>query len=83
MNPEWIGYVATGLSVSCQLPQILKVMREKHTTSLSLATYCLSTGAAILWICYGITIDSPSITLANGIVLLLGIIILYFKLKHG
>jgi MtN3 and saliva related transmembrane protein len=83
MSPEWLGYTATLASTVCQLPQLIKVMREKHTTSLSMAACVLAVIASVLWLMYGVEIDSPSLTVSSFIGVLLGGIIAYFKVRHG
>lgn len=83
MNPEWLGYAAAFFTTAAYIPQLIKVLREKHTKSISLGMYCLISAGIALWLAYGIAIESPSLILANGITLIMALIILFMKLRHG
>lgn len=83
MNPEWVGYAAAFLTTAAYVPQMIKVVRHKHTQSISLGMYVLITSGLAAWFFYGVLIASPSIMLANSITFFLALIILIMKLKHG
>lgn len=83
MNPEIVGAVAAFLTTAAYVPQTLKVLREKHTKSLSLGMYGMMTTGIALWFVYGIMIESPSLVAANGFTLIMAATILAMKLRHG
>ena len=83
MNPEIIGSIAGVLTTSAYVPQVIKVLRERHTTSLSLLMYSMITVGGALWCFYGVLIGSLSVIIANGIGLGLSLIILIMKIRHG
>lgn len=83
MNPEWVGYFAAFLTTAAYVPQMLKVVRHKHTQSISLGMYILITAGLAAWFAYGVLINSPSIIAANAITFFMALIILIMKLKHG
>jgi len=83
MNPEWIGMLAAFLTTAAYIPQLVKVLREKHTTSLSLGMYVLITSGIGLWFIYGVMLNSPSLMLANGITFAMALTILIMKIRHG
>ena len=83
MNPETIGYLAAFFTTAAYIPQAIKVFREKHTTSISVAMYCLISTGIALWFTYGVMIGSPSLLIANGITFVLAVGILIMKIKHG
>jgi MtN3 and saliva related transmembrane protein len=83
MNPELIGYLAGFLTTVAYVPQTLKILREKHTSSLSLGMYMLLTAGIASWFVYGWMIGSLPIMISNGIATLLTMAILIMKLKHG
>ena len=83
INPEIIGSLAGILTTSAYVPQVIKVLRERHTSSLSLIMYSIITVGVALWFFYGILIGSLSVILANGIGFILALIILIMKIKHG
>jgi MtN3 and saliva related transmembrane protein len=83
MNPEWIGTVAAIFTTAAYVPQAIKVVRERHTSSISLAMYCLITIGIFLWFIYGMLIGSPSVIFANAIGFVLAAVILFMKIRHG
>lgn len=83
IDPEWVGIPAALLTTAGYVPQALKVLREKHTKSISLGMYCLMTAGGITWFVYGLMIGSLPVILANGVTSLLTATILLLKLKHG
>ncbi|MFO0388931.1 MAG: SemiSWEET family sugar transporter [Alphaproteobacteria bacterium] len=83
MNPEWIGLLAAILTTAAYVPQTIKVLREKHTKSLSLGMYLMITAGIGLWFIYGMMLGSPSLMLANGITFLMALTILIMKIRHG
>jgi len=83
INPEWIGYIAGFFTTSAALPQLVKVLRSRHTTSISLWMYVFVVNGGILWIVYGVSIGSPSVIVANLVSLSINSLILILKLRHG
>ena len=83
MNPEIIGYIAAFFTTAAYIPQTIKVLREKHTKSLSLGMYLMITCGIATWLIYGIMLGSPSLMLANGITLVMTVMILFMKIRHG
>jgi len=80
---HWIsisGLVAACLTTSSFLPQAIKTIRTKDTTSISLSMYILFTSGTLMWFVYGIASHNFPISLANGITLILASVILYFKI---
>lgn len=80
---NWIGSVAAVLTTVAFVPQVLKVIREKQTRSLSLAMYALFTAGVALWFVFGLLIHSWPVTLANGVTLVLAAVILAMKIRCG
>lgn len=83
MNPEIVGYLAAILTTAAYVPQLIKVLRHKHTQSISLGMYMLITAGLAMWFVYGVMIDSPSIVVANSLTFFMALIILIMKMKHG
>lgn len=80
---EMIGVAAAILTTLCWVPQAIKVLRDRDTSSLSLATFLVLIAGIILWLTYGILIGSWPIILSNVISLPLNLAILGMKLKYG
>lgn len=83
MNPEIIGSIAAILTTAAYVPQAVKVLRHKHTTSISLGMYSILSCGIAAWFVYGLMIGSPSIIWANGITFVLAVLILLMKIRHG
>lgn len=83
MEAEWVGLLAGVLTTLAYIPQLIKVLREKHTQSISLGMYVLICGGIGLWFVYGWMIDSISLLLANGITFVMAVVILIMKIRHG
>jgi MtN3 and saliva related transmembrane protein len=80
---EVIGLVAATLTTVSFLPQAIKTFKTKKTKDLSLPMYLALTVGVVLWLIYGLNIQSLPIILANAVTLVLSSCILFLKLKHG
>lgn len=78
---EILGYVAAVFTTCSFIPQAIKVIKTKDTDGVSLIMYILFVIGACLWLIYGIFAKQYSIALANGVTLIFGVIILYYKVK--
>jgi MtN3 and saliva related transmembrane protein len=76
------GLLAAVLTSTSFLPQALKTIRTKDTTSISLSMYVLFTLGTLLWFIYGIATNNFPVWLANGFTLILASIILFFKIQN-
>ena len=79
---EIIGLVAAVLTTSAYVPQAYKAWKTKSAGSVSLAMYLIMLTGIILWLVYGIHLNSISMILANSITIILTVIIIIFKLKY-
>ena len=82
-NIEILGLIAAVLTTSAFLPQVYKTWKTKDVASLSMSTLLLFLVGIILWLCYGIYIDSLSLVIANGITIGSYALLLLFKIKYG
>ena len=62
---ETIGIIAGTLGVLAWVPQLREVWVEKLHEGISLPTFWLVSTALVLWLIYGILIESVSIIFAN------------------
>ncbi|MFC4232620.1 SemiSWEET transporter [Parasediminibacterium paludis] len=77
-----IGLVAAFCTTISFLPQAIKTIQTKDTSGISLSMYSLFTFGTILWFTYGIMSNSVPVYLANGITLILALIILIYKVRY-
>lgn len=82
MNPEVIGYIGTAISTISFVPQVIKVYRTKQTLDISYPAFILLGTGNIIWLIYGLMINSPSVILANAMVGLLVSLIILLKFHY-
>jgi MtN3 and saliva related transmembrane protein len=85
---DWIkvlGLIAAFCTTISFLPQAIRIIRTKDTSSISTAMYSFFTVGTLLWLLYGIYSHNTPVVLANGITFILAAIILFYKLldKHA
>ncbi len=80
---DWTGSSAAALTTIAFIPQAWKVWRTHHTADISLGMYILFTLGVVLWLAYGIQIESWPIVIANSVTLLLAGSVLTMKIKFG
>lgn len=83
MSGHWLGFVAATLTTVAFVPQALKTLRSRDTRSISLGMYVIFTVGLCFWLAYGIALGSWPMILSNCITLLLALLILALKLRHG
>lgn len=78
-----VGFIAGILTTGCFLPQIIKIIKTKHTKDLSFNYYLLLALGVFLWMSYGFILGQLPIILSNGVALVFIIWILAMKQKYG
>lgn len=79
---EAIGFIAAALTTTAFVPQVIKAWRTRSTQSISLRMYLMLCTGVLLWLVYGIEINSLPIILANGVTLILTLSILALKIQY-
>ncbi|WP_412986871.1 SemiSWEET family sugar transporter [Pontimicrobium sp. IMCC45349] len=79
---EIIGLTAATLTTAAFLPQVYKTWKTKDVSALSLPMLILFFTGIVLWLIYGIYIDSLSMILANSITIVSSFFLMYFKIKY-
>lgn len=77
-----IGYAAAALGSLVFLPQAVKTIKTGQTKDISLVMYVIYWFGVILWLLYGIFIQSPPVIIVNAIILLFTSSILVLKIKY-
>ena len=78
-----IGIVAGILCTFSFIPQVVKIIRTKHTKDLSLITFSALSLGVFLWLIYGLMIKEFPVIAANAVTLILSLTIVMMKIKHG
>ncbi|MDD4952867.1 MAG: SemiSWEET transporter [Desulfovibrionaceae bacterium] len=79
---ETFGIAAGTLTTVSFFPQVVKTWRSKEVKDISLAMYLILTSGILLWIVYGLLIDSISVILANIVTFVLTVAILVMKIRY-
>lgn len=80
---ELLGAVAAVITSLCWLPQMLKILRERQTAGISLATNAVFASGVFLWLIYGVMIGSWPVIGANAVTLGFVLAIVGLKLRYG
>ena len=78
-----LGLAAGTLTTAAFVPQLAKAWRSKSTGDLSWGMLITFSTGVLLWLVYGVWIDSLPVILANAVTLLLQAGIVSLKIKHG
>ena len=79
-TPDIIGALAGTLTTVSFVPQVLKTWRSRSARDTSFGMFSLFSLGVLLWLIYGISIQSLPIMLANGITLTLSLVMIAMKL---
>lgn len=79
---EIIGLIAAVLTTSAFLPQVYKAWKTKDVSALSLPMLILFFVGIVLWLIYGVYIESLSMIFANAITIVSAFLLIYFKFKY-
>jgi MtN3 and saliva related transmembrane protein len=79
---EILGLVAGFLTTASFIPQVIKIMKTRDASGISLIMYIALILGLILWCAYGFKNGQASIVAANGITLALALVILGMKLRY-
>ena len=76
---EVIGLTASALSSLTFIPQVYRAWKTKSVNDLSLAMIFFIFFSTILWLIYGFGRGSLPVIICNSIILILSMVLLYFK----
>lgn len=79
---EILGLAAAVLTTSAYVPQVYKTWKTKSAGNISLTMYVAMFSGILLWLVYGIHINSFAMIVANIVTAILTLIIIFFKLKY-
>ncbi len=78
-----LGLLAGTFTTISFLPQVIKIWRSKSAKDISLAMFSIFSVGVLLWLIYGLFINSLPVILANAVTLVLASTILVFKFKYS
>lgn len=75
---EIVGLIAATLTTSSFIPQVYKTWKTKSADSLSLTMYTVFLTGVILWLIYGIHLNSLAMIVSNIVTALLTLLLIIF-----
>jgi MtN3 and saliva related transmembrane protein len=78
---EYIGYFGSFLTAITFVPQVYKSWQSKSVGDLSFWMVSIVITSACVWLVYAFAINSGPVIVANSVVLLLTLVLLYFKVS--
>lgn len=77
----FLGFAAAFCTTIAFVPQAIKVYKTQHTKDISLVMFLLMNIGIILWLIYGLMLNSYPIIIANAITIVLALYILARKIN--
>jgi MtN3 and saliva related transmembrane protein len=78
---ELVGYLGSFLTSITFIPQVYKSWQSKSVGDLSIWMIVIVLTSTIVWLVYGFAIESGPVIVANLVVLVLTLVLFYFKLS--
>ena len=79
---DLLGYIAGVLIILSMLPQVIKTFQIKSTRDISLMRAILYAFGVLLWPIYGFILYNGPLMAMNSIGLILGLTLLFQKLRY-
>ena len=79
-NIDIFGLFAAVLTSASFVPQVIKTVRSKDTTSISLFMYTMFVTGVGCWLVWGVLVDQVPVIVANVVTFILAAVILGMKL---
>lgn len=74
-----LGLTAGTLTTLSFIPQVIKIWKSKSAHDISFGMFIMFSLGILLWVIYGVLIESPPLVIANAVTLVLAIAILLLK----
>jgi MtN3 and saliva related transmembrane protein len=79
----YVGMAAALLTTGAFVPQVVRAWRTRSTRDLSASSFMVYATGLAMWLIYGLLIGDAPLIASNGTTLVLALIILALKLRHG
>ncbi len=79
---EIIGLLAAILTTAAFVPQVYKTWKTKSVEDISLTMYTVLFIGLVLWLAYGISLNSLPIIIANSVTGILVLMVIVFKFRY-
>ena len=78
-----IGLIAGLLTTMAFIPQVWKIYRTKSGKDISARMFSLFSAGVVLWLVYGILLESMPLILSNAVTLVLSLTIIALKVRYS
>jgi MtN3 and saliva related transmembrane protein len=79
---EILGLAAGTITSITFLPQVIRIWKTRSVKDLSLTMVLLLVSGTTCWLTYGLLKNDAAIIYTNVMVLIMSLVIFYFKLKY-
>tara|TARA_B110000444_G_scaffold66052_1_gene61922 strand:- start:805 stop:1077 length:273 start_codon:yes stop_codon:yes gene_type:complete len=79
---EVVGLVGAMFTTLAFVPQVVKIWKNRSSDGVSLSMYVCMLVGIIIWLAYGILIDSIAVIVANILSGILQVVIIFLTLKN-
>lgn len=83
IDSQIVGFAATLIGVVSTLPQLIKTLRTRSTTDISLWMWLLIDISVFCWLIHGLVFTDWPIIISNSLILPSSLVITAYKLKYG
>lgn len=80
---ELLGFIAGGLVAISLMPQVIKSWKTKSTKDLAISWTLINLAGQILWIVYGVYLESISLVVMSSVTLIMTIFLVGLKIRFG
>ncbi len=78
---QLLGLAAGTITSITFLPQVIQIWKTKSAKDLSMPMLLLLISGTTMWLAYGLLIKDAAIIYTNSMVLVMSMVMLFFKLK--
>ena len=78
-----IGLIAGTLTTAAFVPQVWKIYRTKSGKDVSARMFSMLSVGVVLWLVYGVLLQSLPLILTNAFTLFLSLIIIALKIRYS
>jgi MtN3 and saliva related transmembrane protein len=80
-STDLLGNAAAILTSISFIPQVLKILKTRNTSGISLAMYTLFVTGVAMWLVWGFIVGARPVILANALTLALSSAVLLLKVR--
>ena len=78
---DYLGIIAAFLTSVAFIPQVLKILKTRNTSGISLIMYALFVTGVACWLVWGLMLGQRPVVVANAVTLALSSAVLILKVR--